>query len=147
MYLTRFIWFVYGTSIVYSAGMRVPLGYRGFLNGIYSQLLEEIYDAYFGSGYPRVFRNPISVGSVKLSSDYIIQNNLFIEMLIFLTLRFLELKFICILKNGDKYVHLVCTLRRVFGIFFAMYWWAYALNWFQNMHTVHKFKSVSYSNE
>jgi hypothetical protein len=36
-YLTRFIFFIYGTAIAYVAGYRFAYGYRGFMQAISSQ--------------------------------------------------------------------------------------------------------------
>jgi hypothetical protein len=36
-YLVRFIWFIYGTSILYIAGHKMELGYRGFIQDIYGE--------------------------------------------------------------------------------------------------------------
>jgi hypothetical protein len=45
----RFIWFIYGTACVWAVGAGVPFGYRGFMDDIYRNFFEEIYDAYWGS--------------------------------------------------------------------------------------------------
>jgi hypothetical protein len=133
-YLTRFIWFIYGTAVCYMAGIFVPHGYRGFTQDIYHQFQEEIYDAYLGSKWVRVFRNPMKIGDVPVDTNILIENALFIEVIIILVCRFFELITISNLKNGNTISNWFGTTRKVFAIFLALYWWAYAMLWFQNIH-------------
>ena len=145
-YLTRFIWFIYGTAVCYVAGMFVPHGYRGFTQDIYHQFQEEIYDAYLGSKWVRVFRNPMKIGDVPVDTNVLIENALFIEVIIILVCRFMELITIKNLKNGNTVSNFLGTFRKVFAIFLALYWWAYAMIWFQNIHLLSKVKALSGKN-
>jgi hypothetical protein len=133
-YLTRFIWYIYGTAAVYFCGWAVPLGYRGFNQDIYSQFQEEIYDAYFGSGHVRIFPNTIKVNGIRLHTDMLLENSLFIEIIIYGIFRLLEICTVRGLFRGSAFAHYVSSTRRVWSIFFGLYFWCYGLFWYHNIH-------------
>jgi hypothetical protein len=139
-YLTRSIWFLFGTAVIKILGRNnpAPLGYRGFNDSIYQQLFEEVYEAYFGSKWLIIFRNPITVAGTAEHNNNLIENQIFIELSIFLVLRLLETVSIKKIKNGDALANLFGTLRRVWGIFMALYFWYYAWLWVQYIHKISK---------
>jgi hypothetical protein len=62
---TRFIWFVYGSSVVWRIGQHVADGYRGFNGKIFGTLTQEIYESYFGIGFVGFFSNTIEISGVS----------------------------------------------------------------------------------
>jgi hypothetical protein len=135
MHSVRFIWFIYGTASVYTIGQGL---YRGFNDLIFSKFSEEIFDGYFGSEQMSLFNNPITVGGVEGDTEAdrtLIQNALFFELIIFIGLRIANLATSSGIKQGNPMSHLLGALRRVVGLFLALFNGATALTWYQVMHS------------
>jgi len=130
---TRFIWFVYGISTIYYLGNTVVDGYRGFNDGIFLQLFECIFEGYFGSGYIKIFNSKIEVAGVAQDHSILLENVIFFELIVFICLRIGALALSSGLKVGNPVAHLLGTLRRIFGFFFALYFLFHGLNFFQIM--------------
>lgn len=139
----RFIWFIYGTAAVYFIGATVPQGYRVFNGTIFSKFLEEIFDGYFGSGRMDIFGNPITIGGTKQTDGTaLIQNALFFELIIFIGLRIANLATASGLKQGNPLSNLLGSLRRIVGLFLALFNLFFALSWYQYMHAIGKLGDV-----
>ena len=105
----RFIWFIYGSSVVYNIARTTPLAYREFMGNMYSEFFSQIYAGYFGSGFLNIFVNQITINGVVQSTPVagehngLLQNALFVELIIFVGLRIGALIFSRGLKNGNLF--------------------------------------------
>lgn len=140
----RFIWFIYGTACAWAvgglAGLTTP--YRFFNDGIFSKFLEEIYFAYWGSKEVKFFKNRITISGAAQDDRNLAVNAIFFETIIFIILRILNLVTAKLLVSGDRLANLYGTLRRVVGIFLALYSSRYGLSWYQYIHTLSKLPNV-----
>jgi hypothetical protein len=127
-YLTRFIWFIYGTAIVFVVGgFHYPNTYKWFNTGIYHQFYMQIFEGYFKSGYVKIFKNNLTAPGLKIDESHLVENALFVEVIILLFFRLLEIISIGLIKKGNKAGNLFGSIRRVFSIFFALYVWAHSM--------------------
>ncbi len=78
----------------------------------------------------------MKLGDIPIDNNLLIENQIFVELIIFLICRILELSFLKKTKKGDALGNLFGTLRRVFGIYFALYFWMYGWAWVNNIHVL-----------
>jgi hypothetical protein len=132
----RYIWFIYGTAAVWTIGSNISDGYRGYNDSIFSKLYEEIYYGYFGAGLPEIFTNPITSGGSKTSDEVLIQNALFVELIVFITIRIAALVTRGGLATGNPLSHMLSSLRRAVGMFLCFYNLTYAYLWYEYLDKV-----------
>lgn len=85
----------------------------------------------------------MTIGDYKIDAIYLIENQLFVELIIFLTCRFFEL--ITIFKV-TAIGNFFGSLRRVFGIFWSMYFLSYSMLWYKNINMLSSIKTLSGKN-
>lgn len=132
----RFIWFIYGTACVWAIGSAIPFGYRGFNDDIFRNFFEEIYDAYWGSKQVRFFKNTITVGGAAQDDRNLVENGIFFETIVFIILRIVNVATCCYIVKGSKWANLWGTLRRIVGLFLALFSSRYGLTWYQYIYMV-----------
>ena len=143
-HVSRFIWWIYGTAGVYIVGSSVPFGYRGFNQDIYGQFFSETYAAYFRSGWLNIFTNKITTGinNQPEGHQHLVENAIFIELIIIIVLRIAGLVSCCWLKTGGRWAHLIQTLRRNFMVFLGMYFIWYSIMNYKYVKNIRKQTNV-----
>ena len=135
MHTMRFVWFIYGTAVVYTIG---PGLYRTFNDLIFSQFSEEIFQGYYGSKQMKVFKNVMEVNGTSQEGDEgnrrLIENILFFELIIFIGLRVAALITAKGVAQGNPVSHLLGSLRRIAGLWLCLFNFAHALGWYQYIH-------------
>jgi hypothetical protein len=132
----RFIWFIFGTAVVWLIGAGVPQGYRVFNGAIFSQFYERIYNAYFGSEYVEIFSNTVTAGGTAQSDENLLQNRLFFELIIFIIVRIAALATSGGIAKGNPLSHMLNCIRRALGFYLGLYFAGFALGWYQFIYLV-----------
>jgi hypothetical protein len=145
----RCIVFLYGSASVFRLGSLPSNSYRGFLRGIFGEFNDEMFEGYFGSGFVGFWRNTVRIGGVSQNTpagkDNLITNVIFFELLAFILLRVAELVTSAGRRAGNPVAHLIGGLRRIFILFFAMYFGYHAFNFLYYTHVIGKLDATNRS--
>lgn len=135
-YISRFIWFIYGSSVMWMLGGQEHHGYGKAVDNIFGGLYTRIYHGYFGGRWFTFWSMPINIVGYYLDPTELLMNSCFIELIVMITLRILEIIFFGNRKDGGKWGHLFTTLRRCASVYLGMYIWQYGIRWFSWIHAV-----------
>ena len=138
-YVSRHIWWIYGMSVIWMLGGLTYLNTRQsrqLWGEFYGQLFSEVYDGYFGSKWFTFWRMPITINGVTLDATELVENNNFIELIVMILLRVLELVSSKSRRQGGAWGHLFGTLRRCASVYLCMYMWQYSFRWYSWLHAV-----------
>lgn len=147
----RFIWFIYGSAAIYALGTSPrstkraqDLGYypyRVFNDNAFGQFFEKIYDAYFGSGFVKIFNNKMRTegnpeADESIPKEYLLENALFFELIIFIGIRIAALVLQKGLASGSPLSNFIGTIRRVFGWFVGPYFFCNGIRWLTRLDNI-----------
>jgi hypothetical protein len=137
-YISRQIWWVYGMAVMWMLGGTDPMigGYRDFLHNIWGELFSEVYDCYFGSTWFKFWTQSLKINDVTLDTSELLENSCFIEFIVLILFRILEVATMGGRKNGSAIGNLFGTFRRIASVYLCMYLWQYSLRFYSWLHAV-----------
>lgn len=129
-YVSRFIWWTYGSAVVWYLGGHYFMAYTITLGELLRGLYRRIYMGYFGSRWFTFWGLNVEVYGVKTEENELLLNSIFIESCILFGLHILEAILLTARRAGNKWGHLTGTLRRCASVYLCMYMLHDSVRWY-----------------